>query len=85
MFGRVASQPVIDLKTGEVLAERGDLLDHAVVDDELIVDPEAESGVAGLFAYDHPSRTSGPDASILAEKIQSAAFRSSSASGRAAA
>ena len=31
LFGRVIAQNVIDLKTGEVLAERGDLLDHDLV------------------------------------------------------
>ena len=31
LFGRVIAQNVVDLKTGEVLAERGDLLDHDLV------------------------------------------------------
>ena len=31
LFGRVLAQNVVDLKTGEVLAERGDLLDHDLV------------------------------------------------------
>jgi DNA-directed RNA polymerase subunit beta' len=31
LFGRVVAQNVVDLKTGELLAERGDLLDHDLV------------------------------------------------------
>ena len=31
LYGRVISQPLIDLKTGEVLAERGDVFDHELV------------------------------------------------------
>ena len=31
LYGRVISQRLIDLKTGEVLAERGDVLDHELV------------------------------------------------------